>query len=205
MAWGKFSLAGESQNFPSSGKSSFSSTLRGKIFPLRENPPNFPLEGKFRPKRCLGQKNSKALAGSPRTKTRNAPKCGANAFWCHMLSPGKCQNSGGPRRFWLFLGSVRGFLRRIPAKSREEFGKYFPESRNALITTIRRPPDYSSNLCPPKLFAIWLFRGCFGPFMYDNNRKEAQKTPQKSYSKCFRLMLGQSCLRALFGEPFIRT
>ena len=26
----------------------------GKIFPLRENPPNFPLGGKFRPKRSLG-------------------------------------------------------------------------------------------------------------------------------------------------------
>ena len=29
----------------------------------------------------------------------------------------------------------------------------------------RWPPDYSSNLRPPKTFAIWLFRGRFGPFM----------------------------------------
>ena len=29
-------------------------SLRGKILSLRENPPNFPLEGKFCPKRCLG-------------------------------------------------------------------------------------------------------------------------------------------------------
>ena len=28
---------------------------------------------------------------------------------------------------------------------------------------IRRQPDYSSNLCPPKTFAIWLFGECFGP------------------------------------------
>ena len=27
----------------------------------------------------------------------------------------------------------------------------------------RRPPDYSSNLCPTETFAIWLFGGCFGP------------------------------------------
>ena len=27
----------------------------------------------------------------------------------------------------------------------------------------RQPPDYSSNLCPPKTFAIWLFGECFGP------------------------------------------
>ena len=27
----------------------------------------------------------------------------------------------------------------------------------------RRPPDYPSNLCPPKTFAIWFFWGCFGP------------------------------------------
>ena len=32
---------------------------------------------------------------------------------------------------------------------------------------LRRPPDYSSNLCPPKTFAIRLFRACFGPFIQD--------------------------------------
>ena len=32
-------------------------------------------------------------------------------------------------------------------------------NRFAPITHIRRRPDYSSNLCPPKTFAIWLFYG----------------------------------------------
>ena len=30
------------------------------------------------------------------------------------------------------------------------------------------------------------FRGCLGPFIWENNRKEAQNTSSKSYSKCFR-------------------
>ena len=81
MAWGKFSLAGEShkislrakkllfpkpfiswENSPFRGKEKAifkgKLSLRGKIFPLRENWPNFPLEGKFCPKRCLGNFNS---------------------------------------------------------------------------------------------------------------------------------------------------
>ena len=41
----------------------------------------------------------------------------------------------------------------------------------------RRPPDYSSNLCPPKTFAIWLLRRALGLLYKKNNRKEAQNTP----------------------------
>ena len=77
MALGKFSLAGESHKFSlEPSKTPFSQTLHfmgnwpfqgkgkaickgklslgGKIFPLRENSPNLPSEGKFCLKRCYG-------------------------------------------------------------------------------------------------------------------------------------------------------
>ena len=54
-------------------------------------------------------------------------------------------------------------------------------------TKSRRPPDYSSNLCPPETFAIWPFVGCFGPlsccFSYTKGPNDPLK---KSYSKCLR-------------------
>ena len=50
--------------------------------------------------------------------------------------------------------------------TRKPFGNFKPK-------VCRRPPDYSSNLCPPKTFAIWLFR-------------RPKTPPKKSYSKCFR-------------------
>ena len=64
----------------------------------------------------------------------------------------------------------------------------------------RRPPDYSSKLCPPKTFAIWFFRGVLDLVYKKNNRKEAQSTPKKSYSKCFRRtqirwVIWRSCIR----------
>ena len=44
----------------------------------------------------------------------------------------------------------------------------------------RRPPDYSSNLCPPRTFAIYdFFRGCFGPFISDNQQEGDPKHPLK--------------------------
>ena len=46
------------------------------------------------------------------------------------------------------------------------------------VALTRRAPDYSSNLCPPKIWSIWLFRGCFWrPFMQEKERKQAQNTP----------------------------
>ena len=51
----------------------------------------------------------------------------------------------------------------------------------------RRPPDYSSNLCPPKTFAIWLFGGCFGhPSCCFSCIKGPKHPLKKSYSKSFR-------------------
>ena len=47
---------------------------------------------------------------------------------------GECQfylYSENSRRLWLFPGSVRGFSRKTPGKSRENCWKMFPESRNA--------------------------------------------------------------------------
>ena len=53
---------------------------------------------------------------------------------------------------------------------------------------IRRPPDYSSNLCPPQTFAIWLFGGCLGAsFLLFSYIKKGPKHPlRKSYSRCLR-------------------
>ena len=42
-----------------------------------------------------------------------------------------------------------------------------------------RPPDYSSNVCPPKAFAIWLFEGCFGPPSSWFSYIQRPKTPPK--------------------------
>ena len=44
--------------------------------------------------------------------------------------------SGNSRRLWLFPGSVRGFPRKTPGKSRENCWKIFPESRNATNSRI---------------------------------------------------------------------
>ena len=51
----------------------------------------------------------------------------------------------------------------------------------------RRPPDCSSNLCPPKTFAIWLFKGgVFWAFflLFFLQKKGPKHPPKKSYSKC---------------------
>ena len=45
----------------------------------------------------------------------------------------KSENS---RRLWLFPGSVRGFPRKPPGKSRENCWKIFPGSRNAINSRI---------------------------------------------------------------------
>ena len=44
--------------------------------------------------------------------------------------------SENSRRLWLFPGSVRGFSRKTPGKSRENCWKFFPESRNAINSRI---------------------------------------------------------------------
>ena len=45
----------------------------------------------------------------------------------------------------------------------------------------RRPPDYSSNLCPPKTFAIWhFFGGVLGLFL-EKQQEGGPKYPPKSY------------------------
>ena len=45
----------------------------------------------------------------------------------------------------------------------------------------RRPPDYSSDLCPPKLWSIWLFQGVFWAcFLSFSCIKGPQNTPWKA-------------------------
>ena len=52
----------------------------------------------------------------------------------------------------------------------------------------RRRPDYSSNLCPPKIWSIWLFWGfLLGPLPVLFLVEKAQKHPlKKSYRSYFR-------------------
>ena len=55
------------------------------------------------------------------------------------------------------------------------------------LLKVRRPPDYSSNLCPPKTFAIWLLGGCLGlPSCCFSAIKGPKHPLKKSYSKIFR-------------------
>ena len=67
------------------------------------------------------------------------------AFACcclEQLSPWSWNRTIWNAQFWIARFSIQS--RRISA-------------------TTRGPPDYSSNLCPPRTFAIWLLGGCFGP------------------------------------------
>ena len=50
----------------------------------------------------------------------------------------------------------------------------------------RRPPDYSSNLCPPKTFSVLLVWGVFGASSLLFSDIKGPKHTLKSYSKCLR-------------------
>ena len=75
---------------------------------------------------------------------------------------------------------------------------------------LRRPPDYSPNLCPPKTLAMWLFGGCFGPPSCCFSYIEGPRHPlQKSYSKCFRRtqirwVIWRSSMTTRSAVPFFR-
>ena len=51
--------------------------------------------------------------------------------------------------------------------------------RHLRSVTSRRAPDYSSNLCPPKIWSIWLFQGVFLGLLYKKKRGSRRKTPPK--------------------------
>ena len=46
-----------------------------------------------------------------------------------------------------------------------------------LICNVRRPPDYSSNLCPPEIWSIWFFQGVFLGLLYKKKKGSRPKTP----------------------------
>ena len=51
----------------------------------------------------------------------------------------------------------------------------------------RRAPDYSSHLCPPKMWSIWLFQLVFLGLLYKKKKGSRPKTPpKKSYRSYFR-------------------
>ena len=98
-----------------------------------------------------------------------------------------------------------------------------PFLMQAILHIWRKPTDYSSNLCPPKTFAIWFFGGCFWvPFLLFFLYKRP-KAPLKSHianvlgrhrldeqsggrlnlkKNTKRIMLGRDCFRALFRKQF---
>ena len=52
---------------------------------------------------------------------------------------------------------------------------------------MRRPPEYSSNLCPPKTFAIWLWGVFWASFLLFFLIYKRSRAPlEESYSKCLR-------------------
>ena len=68
---------------------------------------------------------------------------------------------------------------------RDAFGHFSVTFSDASVT--RRAPDYSSNLCPPKIWSIWLFKGCFGAFYTRKRTGSRPKTPlKKSYRSYLR-------------------
>ena len=82
-------------------------------------------------------------------------------FLSELPHPQLSENS---RRLWLFPGSVRGFSRKTPGKSRENCWKNFPESRNATCSSIsgtgKGKP--AGNLGPTLPDLVPTFRaGCF--------------------------------------------
>ena len=70
-------------------------------------------------------------------------------------------------------------------------GKKPPFPKSTVLTTseislCRRAPDYSSNLCPPKIWSIWLFQGVFLGLLYKKKKGSRPKTPpKKSYRSYF--------------------
>ena len=93
----------------------------------------------------------------------------------HLLEGLVCQHACSPQ-----------FVRTPTPRAGSNVGTLWKFSRKILKT--RRAPDYSSNLCPPKIWSIWLFRVCFGPasflfFLYERPKNTPWK---KSYRPYFR-------------------
>ena len=98
----------------------------------------------------------------------------ATLLWCWIASEVLPRNMplrpGGPgKTFWRLFRDV---------------GPRGP--RDSCIC--QRRPDYSSNLCPHKIWSIWLFLGgCFGAFSTRKRTGSRPKTPlKKSYRSYFR-------------------
>ena len=75
---------GKGKAISSKGKLS----LRGKIFPLRDNSPNFPSKGKFCLKRCYGiEKPRKSKRALKIQEKKDSPECPFRyTFWGAFLS-----------------------------------------------------------------------------------------------------------------------
>ena len=66
----------------------------------------------------------------------SASACSTRIRVIHNRTVQTHSNIDNSRRLWLFPGSVRGFSRKTPGKSRENSWKFFPESRNATNSRI---------------------------------------------------------------------
>ena len=86
-------------------------------------------------------------------------------------------------RFMRIASNLRFAIFSPPKRDLQGKGVQFrnPETihENQAIRENRRRPDYSSNLCPPKIWSIWLFRGCFGPASCSFSCRKGPKTPPK--------------------------
>ena len=167
MAWGTFSLAGE--------------------FPLMENSPNFPLEGKFCLKRCLGyilrdiQEPWQLKAAGPRPTIKQLEKaCKGNGWhpkgnrWPRMGNRWPPSKGNGPPRkgndaplfnrqktplIWVSFSLGGKFcLKRLPWKPRPPKFKERP-SKNTVKQVIFEdsPPKFGGWIVTPQIWGAWVF------------------------------------------------
>ena len=131
---------------------------------------------------CLGEGNgeSEAPGEGDDFQWSEAPGEGDDFHWKSQGGGGFCRAGclwelGRGVNFFFFRGrnshQVRLVLR---IKSRESVRANRPDSRCE-----SRPPDYSSNLCRPQIWSIWLFQGVFLGLLYKKKKGSRPKTPPK--------------------------
>ena len=74
---------------------------------------------------------------------------------------------------WPFCG--KSFVGEIFSSPTDDFGG------SKMRGYCRRRPDYSSNLCPPKIWSIWLFQGVFWDCSCSFSCRKGPKTPLKNH------------------------
>ena len=94
-----------------------------------------------------------------------------------------------------FLENRRSWEKQKPPENRQKSGLFWASpftmhlvcTLSRIMKKTRRAPDYSSNLCPPKIWSIWLFEGrSWACFLFFFLYKRPKNTPKKSDRSYFR-------------------